>query len=107
MSLASRSVFLVRSLLPNYGWRFLIFTAVSVSLYGTIYLVVVVEPHGGASGALPGVGQVLVDLPAWRHALWMHDAVAHRALPKRRRPVATWTYRYSNFQPANTSHSPA
>lgn len=53
------------------------------------YLVVVVEPHVGAGGALPGVGQVLVDLPAGRHAGRVHDAVAHRALAQRRRPVAT------------------
>lgn len=36
-----------------------------------------VEPHGGASGTLPRVGQVLVDLTAGRHTRGVHDAIAH------------------------------
>lgn len=47
------------------------------------YLVIMVESHGGAGRTLPGVGQVLVDLSAGRHASRMHDAVAHRALAQR------------------------
>jgi hypothetical protein len=53
------------------------------------YLVVMVEAHSGAGGALPGVGQVLVDGPAWLHARGVHDAVAHGALTQARRAVTT------------------